>query len=157
MEVIWYGPRGLVFGVVDDTSAASSVLRRGASVGPLGIRHHPKGLRSRPLTCFFPLLILPTKTCPEQLGDIIVVIDNQDINTEADLFKILESHKPGDVISIRAQRYERLSCRRQPTPLPSTMAARPKMLDGEATHLRAAYLWSVFNLPRWHRPTPCQP
>ena len=35
-----------------------------------------------------------------------MAIDDQDINTEADLFKILESHKPGDVISIRAQRYE---------------------------------------------------
>ncbi|CAM9352778.1 unnamed protein product, partial [Laminaria digitata] len=43
-------------------------------------------------------------TRTQQLGDIIVAIDNQDINTEADLFKILESHKPGDVISITAQR-----------------------------------------------------
>lgn len=39
-----------------------------------------------------------------QLGDIIVAIDNQDINTEADLFKILEERQPGDVISITAQR-----------------------------------------------------
>lgn len=40
-----------------------------------------------------------------QLGDIIVAIDNQEINTEADLFKILESHQPGDVIAITAQRW----------------------------------------------------
>lgn len=39
-----------------------------------------------------------------QLGDIIVAIDNQEINTEADLFKILESRQPGDVIAITAQR-----------------------------------------------------
>lgn len=39
-----------------------------------------------------------------QLGDIIVAIDKQEINTEADLFKILESRKPGDEIAITAER-----------------------------------------------------
>lgn len=39
-----------------------------------------------------------------QLGDIIVAIDNEEINTEADLFKILESKQPGDEIAITAQR-----------------------------------------------------
>lgn len=39
-----------------------------------------------------------------QLGDIIVAIDNQEINTEADLFKVLESRKPGDEIAITAER-----------------------------------------------------
>lgn len=34
-----------------------------------------------------------------------MAIDNQEINTEADLFKILESRQPGDVIAITAQRY----------------------------------------------------
>eukprot|EP00904_Undaria_pinnatifida_P006934 jgi/Undpi1/3370/HiC_scaffold_15.g06743.m1 len=43
-------------------------------------------------------------TTRTQLGDIIVAIDNQDVNTEADLFKILESRKPGDFISVTAQR-----------------------------------------------------
>lgn len=40
-----------------------------------------------------------------QLGDIIIAIDDQSVNTEADLFKILEARKPGDVITITAQRY----------------------------------------------------
>lgn len=40
-----------------------------------------------------------------QLGDIIVAIDDQEINTEADLFKILESRQPGDIIAITAQRW----------------------------------------------------
>lgn len=44
-------------------------------------------------------------TTSRQLGDIIVAIDDQEINTEADLFKILESRHPGDVIAITAQRY----------------------------------------------------
>ncbi|CBJ29300.1 Serine type protease, similar to Protease Do-like 1, chloroplast precursor [Ectocarpus siliculosus] len=43
-------------------------------------------------------------TTRTQLGDIIVAIDKQEINTEADLFKILESRKPGDEISITAER-----------------------------------------------------
>lgn len=34
-----------------------------------------------------------------------MAIDNQEINTEADLFKILESRQPGDVIAITAQRW----------------------------------------------------
>ncbi|CAN0362735.1 unnamed protein product, partial [Hapterophycus canaliculatus] len=40
------------------------------------------------------------------LGDIIVAIDDQEVNTETDLFKILESRQPGDVIKITAQRHE---------------------------------------------------
>ncbi|CAM9443192.1 unnamed protein product [Ectocarpus fasciculatus] len=43
-------------------------------------------------------------TTRTQLGDIIVAIDNQEINTEADLFKVLESRKPGDEIAITAER-----------------------------------------------------
>eukprot|EP00752_Nemacystus_decipiens_P008782 g7836.t1 len=43
-------------------------------------------------------------TTRTQLGDIIVAIDDQEINTEADLFKILESRRPGDVIAITAER-----------------------------------------------------
>lgn len=34
-----------------------------------------------------------------------MAIDDQEINTEADLFKILESRQPGDVIAITAQRW----------------------------------------------------
>lgn len=43
-------------------------------------------------------------TTRTQLGDIIVAIDNKDINTEADLFKVLEGRKAGDIITITAQR-----------------------------------------------------
>ncbi|CAM9431367.1 unnamed protein product [Ectocarpus sp. 12 AP-2014] len=39
-----------------------------------------------------------------QLGDIIVAIDKQEINTEVDLFKVLESRQPGDEIAITAER-----------------------------------------------------
>lgn len=46
----------------------------------------------------------PARGVGEQLGDIIVAIDDQDVNTEADLFKILEARKPGDIISVTAQR-----------------------------------------------------
>lgn len=46
----------------------------------------------------------PQPMIPNQLGDIIVAIDGQEINTETDLFKILESRAPGDVIAITAQR-----------------------------------------------------
>ncbi|CAM9341672.1 unnamed protein product [Ectocarpus sp. 4 AP-2014] len=43
-------------------------------------------------------------TTRTQLGDIIVAIDKQEINTEVDLFKVLESRKPGDEIAITAER-----------------------------------------------------
>lgn len=40
----------------------------------------------------------------QQLGDIIVAIDGNEINTEVDMFKVLESRKPGDVITVTTER-----------------------------------------------------
>jgi len=39
-----------------------------------------------------------------QLGDIIVQINGDDINNEADLFKTLEKYRPGDKIKIVVKR-----------------------------------------------------
>ena len=39
-----------------------------------------------------------------QLGDIIVQIDGDDINNEADLFKTLEKYRPGDKIRVVVKR-----------------------------------------------------
>lgn len=39
-----------------------------------------------------------------QLGDIIVQIDGDDINNEADLFKTLEKYRPGDKIKVVVRR-----------------------------------------------------
>jgi len=39
-----------------------------------------------------------------QLGDIIVQIDGDDINNEADLFKTLEKYRPGDRIKVVVKR-----------------------------------------------------
>jgi hypothetical protein len=39
-----------------------------------------------------------------QLGDIIVQINNDDINNEADLFKTLEKYRPGDKVKVVVRR-----------------------------------------------------
>jgi S1-C subfamily serine protease len=41
-----------------------------------------------------------------ELGDIIVNVGGMEINTEGDLFRALETYKPGDVVNVKVNRLE---------------------------------------------------
>eukprot|EP00633_Aureoumbra_lagunensis_P004715 CAMPEP_0197314816 /NCGR_PEP_ID=MMETSP0891-20130614/35346_1 /TAXON_ID=44058 ORGANISM="Aureoumbra lagunensis, Strain CCMP1510" /NCGR_SAMPLE_ID=MMETSP0891 /ASSEMBLY_ACC=CAM_ASM_000534 /LENGTH=313 /DNA_ID=CAMNT_0042803443 /DNA_START=248 /DNA_END=1186 /DNA_ORIENTATION=+ len=44
-----------------------------------------------------------------QLGDVIIAIDGSSINTEADMFKLLDSKKPGDKVKVLVARGSRVA------------------------------------------------
>ncbi|CAM9592062.1 unnamed protein product, partial [Choristocarpus tenellus] len=39
-----------------------------------------------------------------KLGDIIMSIDDERVDSEIDLFKILENHQPGDTVTVTVTR-----------------------------------------------------
>jgi S1-C subfamily serine protease len=47
-----------------------------------------------------------TETGLVEIGDIITVVGNRVINTEADLFQALETYQPGDSVNIKVSRIE---------------------------------------------------
>jgi S1-C subfamily serine protease len=86
-----------------------------------------------------------TETGLIEIGDIITMVGNKPINTEADLFQVLENYKPGDTVKVKVTRIEAVN---------DTLAQKEIVLDIELQSSEAIPSLQANTIPPYGTPQP---